>query len=88
MAVKRRRRRGIGSLSDLQRHLWAILLYNMDVIQDEERPHVLRQKASNCAVQAGMAWLKCEEQADLLKRIEALEAADYEQQHTRNGSHH
>ena len=81
MAVKRRRRRGSGSLEELKRHLWAILLYNMDTLEDDERPHVLRQKASNCAVQAGLAWLKATEVVDIEQRLAKLESAAAE----RNG---
>jgi len=87
MEPKQRRNRRTGSMGTLKRYLWSVVCYNLAVVEDTRRPHVLRQKAGNALVQAGMAWLKATEQGDLLKRIEELEAADHERQHTRNGYH-
>ena len=87
MTPKTRRNRREGSIGTLKRYLWSVVCYNLEVVEDTRRPHVLRQKAGNALVQAGMAWLKATEQGDLLKRIEELEAADRERQSTRNGYH-
>jgi hypothetical protein len=75
LSTKPRRNRREGSLGTLKRYLWVAVCYNLEVIEDTERPHILRQKASNALVQASMAYLKVTEQVDVLPRLEALEEA-------------
>ena len=73
--MKARRRRRSGSLADLKRALWVAVCYNRDVLEDAAHPHELRQKASNALVQAGLAYVKITEVADILPQLAALENA-------------
>ena len=75
MSANPRRRRAAGSLGDLKRYLWAVVCYNLDVVEEPTHPHDLRQRAGNALVQAGMAYLKATEQTALEQRIRALELA-------------
>jgi hypothetical protein len=50
MAAKRRQRRRSGSLGSLKSALWATILYNLDVIEDDEPDHDTRQKDTGSRV--------------------------------------
>jgi hypothetical protein len=73
MEAKRPKRRRSGSIGSLKSALWATIIYNLDVIEDPERDHDLRQKACNCLVQAGLAYAKILELHDLEHQVEDLE---------------
>jgi hypothetical protein len=81
LRANRRHRRSSGSLRHLKHYLWAVVSYNLEVLEDPEHAHDLRQKAGNALVQASMAYLKVSETTDILTRLEQLERAAAE----RNG---
>jgi hypothetical protein len=66
----------------MKRALNVCVNYNLDVIQDPERDHELRQKACNCVVQATLAYARIVE----LYEIET-ELQDLERMSNRNGHH-
>jgi hypothetical protein len=71
--AKRGKRRRSGSMGSLKAALWAVVTYNLDVIEDPERDHELRQKASNCLVQASLAYAKIVELYDLERDVSEME---------------
>jgi hypothetical protein len=73
LAAKRRKRRRSGSIGSLKSALWATITYNLDVIEDDERDHELRQKACNCLVQAALAYGRVLELYDLERDVKQLE---------------
>ena len=73
MAAKRRQRRRSGSLGSLKSALWATITYNLDVIEDAELDHELRQRACNSLTQASLAYAKIMELYDLEREVKALE---------------
>lgn len=73
MSAKSRRRRASGSLPALKQALWAVVRYNLDVIEDADLDHELRQKACNGLVQASLAYAKVMELYDLEHQVKALE---------------
>jgi hypothetical protein len=75
LRANRRHRRSSGSLRHLKHYLWAVVTYNLEVLEDQEHGHDLRQKAGNALVQASMAYMKVSEQVDILTRLERLEHA-------------
>jgi hypothetical protein len=81
MAAKRHQRRRSGSLGSLKSALWATVTYNLDVIEDADLDHELRQKACNSLTQAALAYLKVIEGAELQKEMAHLE-------HLANGNGH
>jgi hypothetical protein len=73
MSAKPRQRRRSGSLGSLKSALWAVITYNLDVIEDAELDHELRQKACNSLVQASLAYARVIEQHDMEGQMKALE---------------
>jgi hypothetical protein len=71
--VNPRRRRRSGSIGSLKSALWATIAYNLDVIEDAEQDHDLRQKASNCLVQASLAYSRVVEQHEMVRQMAHLE---------------
>jgi hypothetical protein len=71
--VKRRKRRRSGSIGSLKSALWATITYNLDVIEDPECDHDLRQRACNCLVQASLAYAKIVELHDFEREVRDLE---------------
>ena len=79
MAMKPQRRRARGSLGALNHYLWAVVCYNLSVVEDDTLPHDLRQKAGNGLVQAGLAFMRAHELLEIdarLKKVEALTATN------------
>jgi hypothetical protein len=83
LRANQRHRRSSGSLRHLKHYLWAVVTYNLEVLEDQEHGHDLRQKAGNALVQASMAYVKVSEATDILTRLEQLEREVSE----RNGRH-
>jgi hypothetical protein len=71
--MKPRRRRRSGSLGSLKGALWATIEYNLGVIDDEARAHEIRQKASNCLVQASLAYSHVVELHELSREMSRFE---------------
>jgi hypothetical protein len=72
--AQQRKRRRSGSIGSLKAALWATITYNLDVIEDDERDHELRQKACNSLTQSALAYTKIVELYDLEREVKALEA--------------
>jgi hypothetical protein len=69
MSGKRRQRRRSGSLGSLKSALWAVVLYNLDVIEDDYAEHELRQKACNALTQAALAYAKVTELYEVERKV-------------------
>ena len=67
------KRRRSGSIGSLKSALWSTITYNLDVIEAPEHDHELRQRASNCLVQASLAYAKILELYDLTQEVKELE---------------
>jgi hypothetical protein len=81
MAAKSRRRRASGGLAALKRALWAVIVYNLEVIEEAELEHDLRQRACNSLTQAALAYSRVVEQHDMAQQMAAL-------QHLASGNGH
>jgi hypothetical protein len=81
MDAKPRRRRMSGSLGQLKGALWAVIHYNVGVVEDENAEHDLRQRASTSLVQAALAYARIVELHDLEAQMKSLE-------HLANGNGH
>jgi hypothetical protein len=79
--AKTPRRRPSGSLVSLKKALWATIRYNLDVIEDAELDHDLKQKACNCLTQAALAYSKLIELHEQQGQLESL-------QHLADGNGH
>jgi hypothetical protein len=71
--AKRRQRRHSGSLGSLKSALWAVILYNLDVIEEESTEHELKQKACNSLTQAALAYSRVVEQHEMTRQMAHLE---------------
>jgi hypothetical protein len=71
--VRPRKRRRSGSTGSLKSALWAIITYNLDVIEDTGLDHEVRQKACHCLTQASLAWSRIVEQHDMARQMTRLE---------------
>jgi hypothetical protein len=80
--AKPRKRRRSGSIGSLKSAMWAAITYNLDVIEDPELDHELRQKACNSLTQSALAYSKIVELVDLEREVKAIE-----QLTPRNGHH-
>jgi hypothetical protein len=83
MYTNPRRRRPSGSLASLKRALWAVISYNLGVIEDDEIDHELRQKGSTSLVQAALAYAKVMELHDLERDVKQLEPLSTSNGHQR-----
>jgi hypothetical protein len=54
--------------------LWAAVCYNLDVIEDPELDHDLKQRACNALTQTSLAYLKVIEAHEIEQDVRALEA--------------
>jgi hypothetical protein len=82
MRTKPRRRRRSGSLGALKSSVWAVIEYNVGVLENPRLNHDLRQRACNSLTQAALAYSKILELCDLADQVKALEALA-----PRNGQH-
>jgi hypothetical protein len=73
MRAKPLKRRPRGSLVSVQKALWAVVLYNWGVVEDETCDHESRQRASTALVQAALGWAKVAELSDLETEVRKLE---------------
>lgn len=73
MSATRRRRRRSGSLGALKGALWAVIQYNLDLIDNEALDHDIRQRACNALTQAGLAYARVVELHDVEKQLGRLE---------------
>jgi len=74
MSATPRRRRRSGSLGALKSAFWAVIEYNLSVVEDPALDHELRQKAGNALTQAGQAYAKVLGLYDLEAKVKALES--------------
>jgi hypothetical protein len=82
MSATPRRRRGSGSLGQLKARLWAVIEYNVSLVEDDDADHELRLKGSTTLVQAALAYARVLELYDLEREVTELE-----QLTPRNGHH-
>jgi hypothetical protein len=82
MSAKPRRRRGSGTLGQLKARLWAVIEYNVGLVEDETADHELRLKGSTTLVQAALAYARVMELYDLEGQVKSLEQLAH-----RNGHH-
>jgi hypothetical protein len=73
MSTKPRRRRGSGTLGQLKARLWAVIEYNVTLVEDETADHELRLKGSTTLVQAALAYARIVELYDVARDVSALE---------------
>jgi hypothetical protein len=73
MRAKPQRRRQRGSLVATQKALWAVIQYNLDVIEHHDLDHDIKQRASTSLVQAALAWARLAELCDLEKQMQSYE---------------
>jgi hypothetical protein len=71
--AKARRRRASGSLGSLKSAIWATITYNLDVIEDDELDHEVKQRACNSLTQAALAFAKVIELYEQQKQMDTLE---------------
>jgi hypothetical protein len=81
MNAKPLRRRPRGSLLQVQKAVYAVLDYNLSVIEDDSAEHELKLRACTSLVQASLAWVRISELTDLEKSMVRLETL------ANNGSH-
>src|ERR1700745_3995434 len=82
LVAKRGKRRRSGSFASLKAALWATVCYNLDVIEDPECDHELKQRACNSLTQTSLAYTKLVELYDFEREVTALERLA-----PRNGHH-
>ncbi len=82
MNAKPRRRRASGSLGQLKARVWAVIEYNVTLVEDETADHELRLKGSTSLVQAALAYARVMELYEVEKEVKALE------QLARGNGHH
>jgi hypothetical protein len=80
--AKRGKRRRSGSIGSLKAALWAAVCYNLDVIEDPDVDHELKQRACNSLTQTSLAYCKLVELYDLEREVSAIERLT-----PRNGNH-
>ena len=88
MSANPRRRRRAGSLGVLKASLWAVIEYDLGLVEDDFVDHELRQKAANGLIQASLAYAKLLEQYDLAHEVQSLRelaARELATRHLRNG---
>jgi hypothetical protein len=71
--AKRGKRRRSGSIGSLKAALWAAVCYNLDVIEDPELDHELKQRACNSLTQTSLAYAKLVELYTLERDVRDLE---------------
>jgi hypothetical protein len=56
----------------LKKALWATISYNLDVVEDAELDHELKQRACNSLTQAALAYAKVIETHEQQRAVEEL----------------
>ena len=62
-----------GTIGSVKAALCTVICYNRGVVEDATKDDEIRQKASNCLVQAALAWAKLFETYDLQQGMHELE---------------
>ena len=66
-------RRASGTLGSVKAAVYSVIMYNRGVVENESKDDEVRQKASNCVVQAALAWSKLLELHEIQQGMQKLE---------------